>query len=73
LAVKHSTNGQNFGDLVPSAQYAFNPTAGSTVTIPLSGRVADVQLRTTSNTGAPGGQVAEFQNLTSTSTITVNP
>jgi hypothetical protein len=31
------------------------------VTIPVTATVADVQLRFTSNSGAPGGQVAEFQ------------
>ncbi|MDJ0341906.1 discoidin domain-containing protein [Streptomyces sp. H10-C2] len=41
--------------------YTFNPASGNTVTIPVSGRVADVQLKITSNSGAGGGQVAEFQ------------
>lgn len=50
-----------FTSLAPARDYVFNPATGNTVTIPLSGRVADVQLRITSNTGAPGGQVAEFQ------------
>ncbi|MFE9747759.1 discoidin domain-containing protein [Saccharothrix saharensis] len=50
-----------FTTLVSARDYAFNPASGNTVTIPLSARVADVQLRITSNTGAPGGQVAEFQ------------
>ncbi|MFE2754549.1 discoidin domain-containing protein [Actinosynnema sp. NPDC059335] len=50
-----------FTSLVPARDYVFNPATGNTVTIPLSGRVADVQLRITANTGAPGGQVAEFQ------------
>jgi hypothetical protein len=50
-----------FTNLVAARDYVFNPASGNTVTIPLSGRVADVQLRITSNTGAPGGQVAEFQ------------
>ena len=38
-------------------------TNQNTVTIPVTGRVADVQLQFFSNTGAPGGQVAEFQVL----------
>jgi hypothetical protein len=50
-----------FTTLVPARDYAFNPATGNAVTIPLSARVADVQLRITANTGAPGGQVAEFQ------------
>ncbi len=31
------------------------------MTIPVSARVADVRLNFTANTGAPAGQVAEFQ------------
>ncbi|KOX31157.1 glycosyl hydrolase [Saccharothrix sp. NRRL B-16348] len=50
-----------FTNLVAARDYVFNPAAGNAVTIPLTARVADVQLRITSNTGAPGGQVAEFQ------------
>ncbi|MFD0201733.1 MULTISPECIES: discoidin domain-containing protein [Saccharothrix] len=50
-----------FTSLVAARDYVFNPGTGNTVTIPLTGRVADVQLRITANTGAPGGQVAEFQ------------
>ncbi|WP_367129608.1 discoidin domain-containing protein [Saccharothrix sp. HUAS TT1] len=50
-----------FTSLVAARDYAFNPASGNTVTIPVAARVADVQLRITSNTGAPGGQVAEFQ------------
>ncbi|MCE6999186.1 discoidin domain-containing protein [Saccharothrix sp. S26] len=50
-----------FTSLVAARDYVFNPATGNTVTIPLSGRVADVQLSITANSGAPGGQVAEFQ------------
>ena len=35
-------------------RYTFNPASGNTVTIPVSATVADVQLRFTANTGAPG-------------------
>ncbi|MFF8638280.1 discoidin domain-containing protein [Streptomyces pilosus] len=41
--------------------YSFDPASGNTVTIPLTARLADVQLKFTANTGAPGGQIAEFQ------------
>jgi hypothetical protein len=41
--------------------YTFNPAAGNTVTIPVTATVADVRLRITTNSGASGGQVAEFQ------------
>ncbi|MEU3520039.1 discoidin domain-containing protein [Streptomyces sp. NPDC006654] len=51
----------SFTSLVAAKDYTFNPASGNTVTIPVSGAAADIQLRFASNTGAPGGQVAEFQ------------
>ncbi|MCM2423163.1 discoidin domain-containing protein [Streptomyces sp. RKAG293] len=51
----------SFTSLTSPTVYTFNPASGNTVTIPVSGRVADVQLKITSNSGAGGGQVAEFQ------------
>jgi hypothetical protein len=50
-----------FSTVKTTATYAFSPSSGNTVTIPVSATAADVQLRFTANTGAPGGQVAEFQ------------
>jgi hypothetical protein len=51
-----------FTSIKASANYTFDPASGAnTVTIPVSATVADVQLRFTANTGAPNGQVAEFQ------------
>ncbi|WEH38233.1 CARDB domain-containing protein [Streptomyces sp. AM 2-1-1] len=51
-----------FTSLKDRADYTFSPTAnGNTVTVPVSGRYADVQLKFSSNSGAPGAQVAEFQ------------
>ncbi|MEV4515256.1 CARDB domain-containing protein [Dactylosporangium sp. NPDC049525] len=51
-----------FTSLKPRADYGFSPTGNqNTVTIPVSGRVADVQLQIFINNGAPGGQVAELQ------------
>ncbi|SMC74704.1 CARDB domain-containing protein [Kibdelosporangium aridum] len=50
----------SFSSLKALAQYAFNPSSSNTVTIPVTGRVADLRLRFTANTGAPGGQVAEL-------------
>ncbi|MFB7653695.1 MULTISPECIES: CARDB domain-containing protein [unclassified Streptomyces] len=52
-----------FTSLRDRADYAFSPGQANTVSIPVSGRMADVRLRFFSNTGAPGGQVAEFQVL----------
>ncbi|WP_347701632.1 CARDB domain-containing protein [Nonomuraea sp. B12E4] len=50
-----------FTGLVASATYTFDPATGNTVAIPVTAEVADVRLQFTANTGAPGGQVAEFQ------------
>lgn len=47
--------------LVATKDYVFDPASGNTVTIPLTARVADVQLRFTANTGSSNGQIAEFQ------------
>ncbi|MEO3809381.1 CARDB domain-containing protein [Sphaerisporangium sp. B11E5] len=50
-----------FQSLASATNHTFDPATGNTVTINVSGSVADVQLRFASNSGAPGGQVAEFQ------------
>ncbi|MER7502193.1 CARDB domain-containing protein [Nonomuraea pusilla] len=50
-----------FTRLAAPASYTFDPATGNAVTIPVTGTAADVQLRITSNSGAPGGQAAEFQ------------
>ncbi|MGX1575081.1 discoidin domain-containing protein [Cellulosimicrobium funkei] len=47
--------------LKPSAGYAFSPTSGNTVTVPVTGTAKDVRLRFTGNTGSGNGQVAELQ------------
>ncbi|MFF0560766.1 CARDB domain-containing protein [Streptomyces sp. NPDC004266] len=53
-----------FTTLKPRADYAFSPSTGqNTVTVPVTGRVADVRLAFRSNTGAPGAQIAELQVL----------
>ncbi|MEY9949864.1 hypothetical protein ABH937_006979 [Kitasatospora sp. GAS1066B] len=52
----------SFTTLVAAQSYSFDPSANqNTVTIPVAGRVADVELSITSNSGAPGGQAAEFE------------
>jgi hypothetical protein len=51
-----------YQNLVSAATYTFNPASGgNSVKIDFSATVADVQLKFASNSGAPGGQVAEFQ------------
>ncbi|MBQ1089445.1 discoidin domain-containing protein [Streptomyces sp. B93] len=52
---------QGFTSLVAAKSYRFDPADGNSVTVPVSGRVADVRLRFTANSGAPAGQLAEFQ------------
>ncbi|MEV4347755.1 CARDB domain-containing protein [Actinoplanes sp. NPDC049596] len=51
----------NYSSLKARADYAFS--GQNTVTIPVTGRLADVQLQFFTNTGAPGAQVAELQVL----------
>ncbi|MGH3416807.1 MAG: CARDB domain-containing protein, partial [Actinocrinis sp.] len=51
-----------FTGISAAQSYTFNPSSNAnTVTIPVSARVADVELSITGNSGAPGGQVAELQ------------
>ncbi|MBB5869644.1 hypothetical protein F4553_003023 [Allocatelliglobosispora scoriae] len=50
-----------YTSLVAGADYTFNPGSGNTVTINVTARVADVQLKINSNTGSSAGQIAEFQ------------
>lgn len=51
-----------FSTLVPAQSYSFDPNGdANTVTIPVTARVADVEISITGNSGAPGGQCAELQ------------
>ncbi|MEV7286093.1 discoidin domain-containing protein [Streptomyces sp. NPDC093252] len=50
-----------YTSLVAATNYGFNPSTGNTLTIPVTARTADVQVRINSNTGAPGGQIGELQ------------
>ncbi|GAB2581972.1 CARDB domain-containing protein [Streptomyces capparidis] len=51
-----------FTSLKDRADHTFSPSGNAnTVTIPVSGRYADVRLQFFGNTGAGGGQVAELQ------------
>ncbi|EGX55793.1 hypothetical protein SZN_31124 [Streptomyces zinciresistens K42] len=51
----------SFTVLAAARDHTFNPASGNTVTIPVSGSAADIQLKFTANSGAPGAQVAELQ------------
>lgn len=57
----HAQNSTTFNNLVSSASYTFNPASQNTVTIPVNATASSLQLRFTANSGAPAGQVAEFQ------------
>ncbi|MBC9717435.1 discoidin domain-containing protein [Streptomyces sp. TRM66268-LWL] len=51
-----------FTSLAAEKEYTFSPSGNrNTITIPVSGRVADVRLQFTANSGATAGQVAEFE------------
>lgn len=51
-----------FTSLRDRSDHTFDPSAnGNSVTIPVSGRYADIQLKFFTNTGGTGGQVAEMQ------------
>ncbi|MFE6157628.1 CARDB domain-containing protein [Streptomyces sp. NPDC056486] len=53
---------QGFKSLKARADYSFNPSGNrNSVTIPVSGRYADVQLKIFSNSSGYGAQAAEFQ------------
>ncbi|MBC9713085.1 right-handed parallel beta-helix repeat-containing protein [Streptomyces sp. TRM66268-LWL] len=53
---------QSFTSIKAQAEYVFDPAANqNAVSIPVSGRYADVQLRITGNTSGYAGQIAEFQ------------
>lgn len=59
----HSQNSTTFTSLVPASSYTFNPASQNTVAIPVNATASSLQLRITANSGAPGGQIAEFQIL----------
>ncbi|CAM5630354.1 MULTISPECIES: discoidin domain-containing protein [Streptomyces] len=50
-----------FETLAAAKEYRFDPATGNSVTIPVPGSAADIRLRFTANSGAPGAQVAELQ------------
>ncbi|WP_051450797.1 discoidin domain-containing protein [Actinospica robiniae] len=54
-------SGGAFVTLAAAQSYSFDPNTGNSVTIPVSGSYQNIELSITSNSGAPGGQVAEFQ------------
>jgi hypothetical protein len=62
ITVKISDDGTNFTELVRLKEYTFDPDYGNEVQIPFDEVESRfVQLEFTGNTGAGGGQVAEFE------------
>ncbi|MEN8651291.1 discoidin domain-containing protein [Streptomyces sp. 21So2-11] len=53
----------SFTSLVAAKDYTFNPASANAVTVAVTERIADVQLKFTANSGATAGQIAEFQVL----------
>ena len=63
FTISVSTDGTNFGTVVGSAGYTFDPAIGNTATIvfPSTTTVRYLRLNFTANTGWPAGQVSEFR------------
>ncbi|MDF2538986.1 MAG: coagulation factor 5/8 type domain protein [Herbinix sp.] len=62
IAVNISSDGENFTELVKMKQYTFDPDEGNQIQIPFDEvETRYVQLVFTENSGAVGGQVAEFE------------
>ncbi len=62
FSVQGSTNGSSYTTLKSSATYTFSPSSGNTVTVTFAtASVRYVRLRFTGNSGATGGQAAEFE------------
>lgn len=62
MSISISDDGENFTEIVPSADYKFDPKTGNEVTIPIDEvKTQYVRLTITKNTGAVGGQIAELE------------
>ena len=60
FSILYSADGVSYEELVPSAEYAFDPDTGNSIEIPLPGQsLLAVKIVFTKNTGAAGAQVAE--------------
>lgn len=62
VAVNISSDGESFTELLPAKQYTFDPAFGNEAQLPFEEvETRFVQLVITENTGAGGGQIAEFE------------
>ncbi len=60
FSILYSADGISFEELVPAAEYTFDPDTGNSAEIPLpSQSLVSIKLVFTKNTGAAGAQVAE--------------
>ncbi|MCY1712693.1 CARDB domain-containing protein [Caproiciproducens galactitolivorans] len=74
LSVLSSTDNSNYVTLVSSSTYTFDPSSGNTVTIAFTETSARyIRLNFMANSGATGGQVAEFEVYGPSSTTTGEP
>jgi len=62
FSISGSSDGEEYSTIVNSADYTFDPATTNTVTIDFNTvSVRYVKLEFNANSGAPGGQVAEFE------------
>jgi hypothetical protein len=62
VAVNISNDGENFTELIPTKKYTFDPALGNEAQLPFAEvETQFVQLVITENSGAGGGQIAEFE------------
>ncbi|WP_163192333.1 discoidin domain-containing protein [Clostridium thermarum] len=63
FSILGSNDGNDFKEIVPSTDYQYDPKTGNQVTIdlPQGTEVQFIRAQFTANTGAVGGQVAEFE------------
>ena len=60
FTVQGSADGMNFSEIIPSADYVFDPDTGNSIAVPLPGEsFMAIKIVFTKNTGAQGAQVAE--------------
>jgi len=73
FAIQGRTGTGAFTELKAAAAYAFSPSTGNTLTVPVSGSATDVRLVFTANSGSSNAQVAELQVIGSTTPVPTSP
>lgn len=62
IALEISSDGENFTELLPAKQYTFDPASGNEAQLPFEEvETQFIRLVVTENSGAGGGQIAEFE------------